>query len=118
MFGTLNAWIRRASFPGPMPGLKEITALLERRFSVLDVENLRLHYAQTRHWLARFDAVEQQLLRCSIPRSCACGGFTYRLHRRVPDRRTATIQVVFARPQLNTTPWTRAMLYQLSPAPA
>ena len=35
-----------------------MTAFLEPRgFSVLDVENLRLHYAETlRHWLLRFDA--------------------------------------------------------------
>ena len=32
------------------------------RFSVLDVENLRLHYAKTlEHWLARFEAQEEQV---------------------------------------------------------
>lgn len=118
----LNAWIRRRIFPGAYaPGLKEITALLEPwRFSVLDVENLRLHYAQTlRHWLARFDAVEQRLLQMFDPTFL-------RMWRLYLTGSTAAFltgelqlfQVVFARPQLNTTPWTRAMLYQLSPAPA
>ena len=32
------------------------------RFSILDVENLRLHYAETlRHWLARYDAAVEQV---------------------------------------------------------
>ena len=57
--GWVNSWIERRIFPGAYaPTLREVTAFLEpRAFSVLDVENLGLHYAETlRHWLLRFDA--------------------------------------------------------------
>ncbi len=57
--GWVNSWIERRIFPGAhAPTLREVTAFLEpRAFSVLDVENLGLHYAETlRHWLLRFDA--------------------------------------------------------------
>ena len=47
---TLNAWIRRRIFPGGYtPTLAEVTSqvLAPAAMSVLDVENLRLHYART-----------------------------------------------------------------------
>ena len=57
----LNAWIRRRIFPGAYPPtLTEVTAeILEPcGMSVVDVENLRLHYARTlKHWGQRFGAV-------------------------------------------------------------
>ncbi|MGE4659999.1 MAG: class I SAM-dependent methyltransferase, partial [Arenicellales bacterium] len=45
------------------PTLREMMDIFEpHRFSVLDVENLRLHYAQTlAHWLVRYDAVRDQV---------------------------------------------------------
>jgi len=55
----LNAWIRRRIFPGAYPPtLRESMDVLEpENFSVLDVENLRMHYAKTlEHWLARFES--------------------------------------------------------------
>ena len=54
-----NAWIQRRIFPGAYPPtLRQMMDLFEPSgFSILDLENLRLHYAQTlRHWLARFEA--------------------------------------------------------------
>jgi cyclopropane-fatty-acyl-phospholipid synthase len=54
----MNTWIERRIFPGGYPpALSEIALIFEPfRFSVLDVENIRLHYAYTlRHWLKRFD---------------------------------------------------------------
>jgi cyclopropane-fatty-acyl-phospholipid synthase len=54
----LNAWIRRRIFPGAYPPtLAEVTSqvLSPAAMSVVDVENLRLHYARTlRHWSTRF----------------------------------------------------------------
>jgi cyclopropane-fatty-acyl-phospholipid synthase len=53
-----NVWLERNIFPGAyIPSLREMMAVFEpRRFAVLDVENLRLHYAKTLdHWLARFE---------------------------------------------------------------
>jgi cyclopropane-fatty-acyl-phospholipid synthase len=56
----LNAWVRRRIFPGAYPPtLSEVTerVLSPAGMSVLDVENLRLHYARTlAHWSRRFTA--------------------------------------------------------------
>jgi cyclopropane-fatty-acyl-phospholipid synthase len=55
----LNAWIERRIFPGASPPtLARMMDIFEPNgLSVLDVENLRLHYARTlREWLRRFDA--------------------------------------------------------------
>lgn len=61
----LNAWIRRRIFPGAYaPTLAEVTSrvLSPARMSVLDVENLRMHYARTlNHWGQRFAAMEKQV---------------------------------------------------------
>ena len=54
-----NAWLERRIFPGSYPpSLREMMDILEpHRFTVTDVENLRLHYARTLgEWLERFDA--------------------------------------------------------------
>jgi len=54
----LNTWIRRRIFPGAYtPTLAEVTERVvgPADMSVLDVENLRLHYARTlEHWGERF----------------------------------------------------------------
>lgn len=53
-----SPWIERRIFPGAYtPTIAEMMDIFAPQdFSVLDVENLRLHYAETlRHWLARFE---------------------------------------------------------------
>ena len=60
----MSAWIEKRIFPGAYPpSLGEMMQLFEPwRFSILDVENLRLHYAETlRHWLSRYDAAVDQV---------------------------------------------------------
>jgi cyclopropane-fatty-acyl-phospholipid synthase len=55
----MNAWIERRIFPGAYPpSLGEMMAIFEPyRLSVLDVENIRLHYARTlTDWLYRFES--------------------------------------------------------------
>jgi cyclopropane-fatty-acyl-phospholipid synthase len=57
--GQLYAWIRHRIFPGAQPpALSQMMDVFEHRdFSVLDVENIRLHYAVTlKHWLERFES--------------------------------------------------------------
>lgn len=57
--GETSPWIERRIFPGGYaPTLAEMMDIFEAPgFSVLDVENLRLHYAETlRRWLTRFEA--------------------------------------------------------------
>jgi cyclopropane-fatty-acyl-phospholipid synthase len=61
----LNSWIRKRIFPGAYPPtLSEVAAAVVEAagLSVLDVENLRPHYATTLgEWLSRFDAVADQV---------------------------------------------------------
>lgn len=54
----MNRWIEKRIFPGAYPPtLKEMASIFEPyNFSILDVENIRLHYALTlEHWLERFE---------------------------------------------------------------
>jgi cyclopropane-fatty-acyl-phospholipid synthase len=61
----LNAWVRRRIFPGAYPPtLAEVaTRVFEpAHMSIVDVENLRLHYARTlAHWGERFAAIDAQV---------------------------------------------------------
>jgi cyclopropane-fatty-acyl-phospholipid synthase len=56
--GVLNPWIDKRIFPGAHPPtLREMMDLFQHsNLSVLDVENIRLHYADTlRDWLERYE---------------------------------------------------------------
>ena len=56
--GPLHPWIERRIFPGAYPpSLGEMMQIFEpSSLSVLDVENLRLHYVRTlRHWLELYE---------------------------------------------------------------
>ena len=60
----MNAWIEKRIFPGAYPpSIGEFMEICEQGdFSVLDVENLRLHYAQTlSHWMDRFTENQDQV---------------------------------------------------------
>jgi cyclopropane-fatty-acyl-phospholipid synthase len=61
----LNAWIRRRIFPGAYaPTLAEVGTLIltPAGMSIVDVENLRLHYARTLgHWHQRFAEVADRM---------------------------------------------------------
>lgn len=59
-----DPWIVKYIFPGGhMPSLSEITTVFEpHRFSIIDVENLRLHYARTcADWLGNFESVAAEV---------------------------------------------------------
>jgi cyclopropane-fatty-acyl-phospholipid synthase len=61
-----NAWLEKRIFPGAyMPSLSEMLDVVEPcGLSVLDVENLRLHYARTlADWLRNFEAVADSVSR-------------------------------------------------------
>jgi cyclopropane-fatty-acyl-phospholipid synthase len=61
---TLNAWIRKRIFPGGHPpALSEAAEILEPLdLAVMDVENLREHYAWTlEQWLARFEKASHRV---------------------------------------------------------
>jgi cyclopropane-fatty-acyl-phospholipid synthase len=61
----LNPWIQKRIFPGAWtPVLREVFehVLEPHELSVLDVENLRLHYAKTlEHWRARFESAAPEV---------------------------------------------------------
>jgi cyclopropane-fatty-acyl-phospholipid synthase len=119
--GPINPWIQRRIFPGAYPPtIAEMMRVFEScRFSVLDLENLRLHYAETlRHWLQRYDgsaaAVRTQLGR-EFDR-------TWRLYlagsmAAFESGCLQLFQVLFTRAANNEIPWTRAYIYSLSPEP-
>lgn len=59
-----DAWIVKHIFPGGhMPSLSEMTRVFEpHKFSIIDVENLRLHYARTcALWLQNFATVADKV---------------------------------------------------------
>jgi cyclopropane-fatty-acyl-phospholipid synthase len=62
----LSPWIRKRIFPGAYaPTLPEVfgRVLEPYSFSVLDVHNMRWHYAKTlEHWCRRFDDASRQVL--------------------------------------------------------
>jgi len=60
----MDPWIAKHIFPGGhCPSLSEMMAVFEpQQFSILDVENLRPHYARTcAMWLENFDAVAAEV---------------------------------------------------------
>jgi len=62
----LHPWIERRIFPGAYPpSLGEMMQIFEpSNLSVLDVENLRMHYALTlRHWSQRYEAAVDSVRR-------------------------------------------------------
>jgi len=110
-----NPWIERRIFPGTYPPtLREMMDIFEPpRLSILDVENLRLHYAETlRHWLKRFEAsagavaamFDQRFVRMwRLYLAGSCAAFA--------AGALQLFQVVFSRPGVNDIPRSRARLY-------
>ncbi|MFQ6021718.1 MAG: class I SAM-dependent methyltransferase [Acidiferrobacterales bacterium] len=113
--GGLNAWIEKRIFPGAHPPcLREMMEIFEpREFSVLDVENLRLHYAKTlEHWLARFEQHVDQVTGMFDPDFMRA--WRLYLSGSIATFTTGSLQlfqITFARPLDNTIPWSRAHLY-------
>jgi cyclopropane-fatty-acyl-phospholipid synthase len=112
----VDAWIRQRIFPGAYaPTLREMMDVLEPNgFSVLDVENLRLHYAETlRHWLARYQTHEHRVAEMFDDRFARM--WRLYLTGSIAGFTTGTLQlfqVVFARSGVNAIPATRAFLYE------
>ncbi len=111
----MDPWIEKRIFPGAYPPtIREMMEIFEPwGFPILDVENLRLHYAKTlKHWMERFEKAEGQIdkmfdkqftraWRLYLAGSTA--GFT--------AGSLQLFQVVFAHPEKSDVPWTRWHLY-------
>jgi cyclopropane-fatty-acyl-phospholipid synthase len=111
----LQPWIERRIFPGAYPpSLKEMMQIFEPAdLSVLDVENIRLHYALTlRHWLQRYRAVEDRVRQMFDEKFVRM--WRLYLAGSVAGFETGTLQlfqVVFSPARNNRIPMTRAHLY-------
>lgn len=112
----MNAWIERRIFPGAYPpSLMEMMQIFEpNKLSILDVENLRLHYSRTlQHWLQRYEANSDKV------RSLMDEEFVRAWRLYLAGSIAAfnvgelqLFQVVFSRSRNNQIPWSRAHLYQ------
>ena len=111
----VNAWLEQRIFPGSYPpSLREMMAIFEPfNFSVIDVENLRLHYARTlREWLARFDRAadtvramyDEEFTRAWRLYLAGCSAAFF-------ANSIQLFQVVCAPSDNNDVPWTRAHVY-------
>lgn len=111
-----DAWSDARIFPGAYPpSLREMLGVIEPfGFSVLDVENLRLHYARTlEDWLRRFEDSAGTVAEMFDDRFVR----TWRMYlaASVATFRVGGLQlfqVVFAREPNNEIPWTREYLYR------
>jgi len=111
-----HPWIERRIFPGSyIPSLGEMTSIFEPwKLSVLDVENLRRHYALTlRDWLRRYEAAVGQVRAMFDERfvrmwrlylSSAIAAFE--------SGEMQLFQVLFTKPENNLVPLTRDYLYR------
>jgi cyclopropane-fatty-acyl-phospholipid synthase len=112
----MHRWIDRRIFPGANPpSLKQMMDIFEESgFSVLDVENLRLHYAKTLDWWWRlYEQSRDQVARMFDENFVRM----WRLY--LAGSRAAFVtgemqlfQVVFAPGTSNNVPMTRQHLYQ------
>lgn len=111
----LNPWIDKRIFPGAYPPtLREMMDIFEPNgLSVLDVENIRLHYAKTcQAWLDRYeenidavgDMFDQPFVRGW--RLYLAGSIMAFLHGKLQ-----LFQVTFARSGMNDIPSSRAHIY-------
>ena len=111
----LQPWIEKRIFPGAQPPtLGQMMHIFEPwDLSILDVENLRLHYAQTlRHWLALYEGASERV-RAMFDEKFVRMWRLY-LSGSVAAFTTGSLQlfqVVFAPGGSNDVPLTRAHLY-------
>ena len=112
----LDAWNDKYIFPGAEPpSLSQMTEIFEAgRLSVLDVENLRLHYAKTlEEWHQRFESAAENIERqfgarfVRMWRLYLCASIAAFLSGDLQ-----LFQVVFSHAENNDVPWTRADLYR------
>jgi cyclopropane-fatty-acyl-phospholipid synthase len=111
----LQPWIERRIFPGAYPpSLSQMMGIFEPwNLSVLDVENLRLHYAQTlRDWLSLYEAASERVRKMFDERFVRM--WRLYLAGSVAAFTTGTLQlfqVLFAPGESNDVPLTRAHQY-------
>jgi cyclopropane-fatty-acyl-phospholipid synthase len=118
----MDAWTERHIFPGANPpSLAQMMQIFEPfDFSVLDAENLRLHYAKTvEHWLQRYENHAERVREMFDERFVRA--WRLYLAGAVTTFKTGDMQlfqVTFARAGNNQIPWSRQYLYEPKPLPS
>lgn len=112
----VNAWLEQRIFPGGYtPTLREMCEVLEPiDCVVVDVENLRMHYAKTcEHWLERFDAHADEIK--AMYDEAFVRAWRLYLSGCIANFSTNSLQlyqILFTRAGQPAVPWTRAYLYK------
>jgi len=107
----MSEWAERRIFPGSyLPTVREMMEIFEPcGFSVLDLENLRPHYARTlEQWLARFEANSAKVAEMFDENFIRA--WRLYLSSSIASFSTGSLQlfqVVFSRRGNNQLPWTR-----------
>ncbi len=111
----MDSWTERHIFPGASPpSLAQMMQIFEPYdFSVLDVENLRLHYAMTlQHWLQRYEDNADLVTEMFDPEFFRA--WRLYLAGSLMAFRSGSMQLfqaTFARAGNNRIPWSRHYLY-------
>jgi len=115
----MNPWIDKRIFPGAYPPtLREMMDMFEpNQLSVLDVENIRLHYAKTLEcWLQRYEE-NVEAVRALFDETFVRAWRLYLVGSIAAflTGRLQLFQVLYARTGTKQVPWTRAHVYRDHP---
>jgi cyclopropane-fatty-acyl-phospholipid synthase len=111
----LNPWINKRIFPGAYPAtIRQMMDMFEPNgLSVLDIENIRLHYAKTLEgWLERYEE-NVEAVRGMFDETFVRAWRLYLVGSIAAflTGKLQLFQVVFAPSGMNQVPWTRAHVY-------
>jgi cyclopropane-fatty-acyl-phospholipid synthase len=107
----MSDWLEKRIFPGGYPPtVREMMEIFEpRSLTVVDLENLRLHYAKTlEHWLQRFEGHSEEVTRMYDENFVRA--WRLYLSGSIANFTTGSLQlfqVLFSRRGNNKVPWTR-----------
>lgn len=113
--GPMNAWIERRIFPGACPPtLSEMMRIFEpNNITVLDVENIRLHYSRTlQMWAQRYENNKQAII--DMMDEEFFKAWSLYLHGSTAAFNVGELQlfqVVFSHTKNNNIPWSRQHMY-------
>jgi cyclopropane-fatty-acyl-phospholipid synthase len=115
----LNAWIHKRIFPGAQPPtLRQMMDMFEPNgLSVLDIENIRLHYAKTiEWWLQRYEQ-NVEVVRGLFDETFVRAWRLYLIGSiaAFTTGKLQLFQVLYARTGSKDVPWTRAHVYRDHP---
>ena len=115
----MNAWIDKRIFPGAYPPtLREMMDMFEpNKLSVLDVENIRLHYAKTLEWWVQRYEENVEAVRAMFDETFVRAWRLYLVGSIAAFAlgRLQLFQVLYSRTGAKNVPWTRAHVYRDHP---